>query len=256
MECAAFPLVRTVHRVSETESTSTLARQLVSGEDPPPQPLLVWADRQTAGRGRGTNRWWSDDGSLTFTVVLNPDAFGLPHDRRPTLSLALGVGLIDALEAGRMLRPGTAGLRWPNDIEIADRKVAGLLIELVESRDGPRLLIGIGINVTTRFDNAPPDIQRMATSLEREAAAPWSHAREAVMAAALAGVSRALTMFDLAELVDRWNSIDLLRGRRVVVEIGSERIEGLGAGIDATGRLLLATESGVRPIVAGTVLRF
>ena len=124
----------------------------------------IWADRQTLGRGRGENQWWSDEGSLTFTIALDPAAHGLRIDQEPRLALMTAVAVIEAIGALGLTDPGI-GIRWPNDIEVNGRKLGGILPERVETRQGHRLLIGIGLNVLTRIDQAPPDVQRMATSL-------------------------------------------------------------------------------------------
>src|SRR4051812_48432802 len=91
-----WPLVRTLVHHEIVASTSDLARQLVvAGETE--LPLAVWATRQTRGRGRGSNRWWSDAGSLTFTVALDPAAHSLRPEHEPRLALAAAVAVIDAL---------------------------------------------------------------------------------------------------------------------------------------------------------------
>src|SRR5438105_2434385 len=138
------PFLKSLIRRDVVESTSDLARELVvagAGE----LPLAVWARRQTRGRGRGTNLWWSDEGSLTFTIALDPAAHGLRPELEPRLALATAVVVIDAIVPLDLAQP--PGIRWPNDIEAGGRKLAGILPERVETPRGPRLLIGIGLNV-------------------------------------------------------------------------------------------------------------
>ena len=95
---AALPFVRTVVRRPVVDSTNDLAKSmLLQGLDE--LPLLIWADRQTLGRGRGANQWWSDEGSLTFTIVLDPTAHGLRVDQEPRLALMTAVAVIKAIHA-------------------------------------------------------------------------------------------------------------------------------------------------------------
>src|SRR5690348_9213630 len=124
------PFIKTrVHR-EVVDSTSDLARQLVVEGDVA-CPLLVLARRQTRGRGRGDHSWWSDPGSLTFTVALDPAAHGLRAEQEPRLALASAVAVVEAIAL--RLDPGQdrPGIRWPNDVEVANRKVAGILPERV-----------------------------------------------------------------------------------------------------------------------------
>jgi biotin-(acetyl-CoA carboxylase) ligase len=107
-------------------------------------PHLVLAQRQTAGRGRGANRWWAADGALTFSLVLAAPPDRLPPDRWPQVALVAGLAVCDAL---RSLAPAAElRVKWPNDVFLAGRKVCGILSESVPGwRD--RLVVGIGVNV-------------------------------------------------------------------------------------------------------------
>src|SRR5437763_624333 len=141
-----YPFVRAVIRREVVESTNDLARDLaVSG--PADLPLAVLAARQTRGRGRGAHAWWSDAGSLTFSILLDPAAHGLDAAHEPRLALAAAVAIVEAI-AGEV-PAGALGIRWPNDVEAGGRKLAGILPERVATASGPRLVIGIGLNVLT-----------------------------------------------------------------------------------------------------------
>ncbi len=129
-----------------------------------PLPLVVLANRQTQGRGRGTNWWWSDEGSLTFTLALDPSAHGLTAMHEPRLALAAAVAVVDATRP-YVPPQATLGIRWPNDIEAGNRKLGGILPERVETAGGVRILIGVGLNVRTRLEDAPPEVRRMAATL-------------------------------------------------------------------------------------------
>ncbi len=250
------PFIRTFIRLREVDSTSTHARRLLAAERDVALPLLVWADRQTAGRGRGGNAWWSDEGSLTFTVAIDPVAHGLILRRVPTIALSLGVFLINAFVSKGWLTRGRAGIRWPNDIEIEGRKLAGILLEHIHTPRGARLLMGIGINVSTRFEAAPSDVQALATSLKAQC--PEAPAHSDVLEAALAAVEKSVheVATENEEQAFRWNEKDLLCGEPVKVDLGDRVVTGTGLGIDFEGRLILTTDGGeLMRVAGGRVLR-
>lgn len=249
------PFVKTWERRDVVESTSDLARELVVTSDVT-CPLVVTARRQTRGRGRGRNSWWSDEGSLTFTIALDPGAHGLRPDHEPKLALAAAVALIDALAP--WLADTPAGVRWPNDVEVRKRKLAGILPERVETPRGVRLLVGIGLNGLSRLDDAPPEVSRMAVSLADLAAGPLSvEDLDAAFAAILDRFASILGPLsdDAPGLAARWGALDALRDQMVRVDLGPRILRGRAGGIAASGALRLEDEHGVREIFGGRVLR-
>src|SRR5262245_17696864 len=98
--------------LDEVDSTSNFAAELVRGGGLA-LPLCVWTTRQTRGRGRGSNNWWSDSGGLTFTMAIDPDAHGLARESEPKLALATAVAVIEVLIKLGFDSP-TLGIRWPN----------------------------------------------------------------------------------------------------------------------------------------------
>jgi BirA family biotin operon repressor/biotin-[acetyl-CoA-carboxylase] ligase len=243
--------------LGEIDSTNNEARRRVAS-GAIEKPTLIRADRQTAGRGRGANAWWSDAGSLTFSLVFAPDHFGLRSHQLPRVAIATAVGLIEAMEQGRLLPPGVLGIRWPNDIESIDgKKLGGILPEAIRNpRGADFLIVGIGLNVSTDLDAAPPAVQALATSIQRLGGVPVDV--ETFLATALRCLDSAMT--DLAtedaRLFDCWRSRDLLLGRRARVVVGERTLEGRGRGIDPEGRLRLELDDGsLESVVAGQVLR-
>ena len=138
----SWPFVKTMIVLEEVESTSDRAAHLVRSGDVA-LPLCVWARRQTRGRGRGTRSWWSDSGSMTFTLAIDPEAHGLVCESEPKLALATAVAVIEALAELGFGSPAL-GIRWPNDLEAGGRKLGGILPERVETDHGRRVLIGAG----------------------------------------------------------------------------------------------------------------
>jgi BirA family biotin operon repressor/biotin-[acetyl-CoA-carboxylase] ligase len=247
-----LPFVRTVVCLEEVASTSDLARELV-GAGEVKLPLLVRTQRQTRGRGRGANTWWSDPGSLTVTLAIDPVALGLTTAHEPRLALAVAVAVVDAV--GDSVPPEVPlGIRWPNDVEAGGRKLGGILPERVETSWGVRLLIGIGLNVRTRLEDAPPDVRRLAASLADWGARP---APDAVLEACLARFESVVPRLarDDPALADRWAGLDTLLGRSVRVDLGSRVVSGVGRGIDPEGALIVATPIETLHLFGGRVLR-
>jgi BirA family biotin operon repressor/biotin-[acetyl-CoA-carboxylase] ligase len=250
----SWPFVATMIERDVVSSTSDVARELAAGGAP--LPLAVWAARQTHGRGRGTNRWWSGAGSLTFTVALDPAAHGLRPEHEPRLALATAVAIVDAIAVPHLAAP--LGIRWPNDIEAGGRKLGGILPERVDTARGLRLLIGVGLNVTTPMDDAPPEVRRMATSLAELRTPPEPvGAVETVFCAILAGLPGVLDQLarDDPALAARWAALDALRGQAIQIDLGPRKIAGIARAIDAEGALCLDAEEGPLRLFGGQVLR-
>ncbi len=241
--------VRTVRSYEILNSTSDTARELIErgGIE---LPLLVLAHSQSAGRGRGENRWWSDAGSLTFSLAFDPRSFDLNREQEPRIALATAVAIVRA--CGSI---PTLGIRWPNDIEFQGKKLGGLLPESITTSNGLRFILGIGLNVTTNLSEAPEDVQQMATSLAEIGLHALDKTR--VLSAILDRMEETFTQLANNDtlLAQAWNSIDLLRGQQVRLKLGTEIIQGIGAGIGVDGSLRLHTKIGDQVFYAGQVLR-
>lgn len=251
-----WPFVRTMLVLDEVESTSDLAAELVRGAEIS-LPLCVWSARQTRGRGRGENAWWSDSGSLTFTVAVDPVEHGLSSEAEPKLALAAAVAVIDALDSLGYNAPGL-GIRWPNDVELNGRKLAGILPERVESASRRWLLIGIGINVASDLAEAPASVRSMATSVSALPGPPVDAQTHARLLAAildrLASVIGQLAARD-GTLAARWRALDLLRDQRVSVDQVDQVVAGRGCGLDEDGALCLDRGGNVVRVFGGRVHR-
>jgi BirA family transcriptional regulator, biotin operon repressor / biotin---[acetyl-CoA-carboxylase] ligase len=247
--------VRRIEYHADLPSTNDFALQQLRADDLGELPLLVLADRQTRGRGRGENRWWSSEGALTFSLVLPLDPQHLPLDRRPLLALAAGLAVRDALED--VVQFPVHGfpemrLKWPNDVFLNDRKVCGILIEL-PARPSDVCVVGIGVNVNNSFDAAPPEIRQRAVSVAEHLAAACD--LTAVLIGILQHFDRTLqTLVQRPEtVVARWQTFCMLTGRQVCLQTEAQRTIGRCEGIDAAGRLILQTERGTQTFASGTV---
>jgi BirA family biotin operon repressor/biotin-[acetyl-CoA-carboxylase] ligase len=252
----SWPFVRTMVECDVVQSTNDVAALLIR-TGAVALPLAVWAHRQTRGRGRGSHEWWSDGGSLTFTLAIDPAAHNLVQVALPRVAVATAVALIDAVCELGVPAQGL-GIRWPNDVEIGGRKLGGILPETVKVLDVERLLIGVGLNVQTKLEEAPAAVRAMATSLEEVSPVVIEgEIRGRLLAAILRRFEGILERLGLADaaLAGRWNELDALRGRVLGVDVGSHVVQGRGCGIDTDGALCLDDGRTTTRLFGGTVLR-
>ncbi len=217
-----------------------------------PAGAVVVADAQDHGRGRLGRRWHSPPGeSLYLSVVLRPP---LPPHRVPPLTLAAGVAVAEALLAFDV----TPALKWPNDVQLDGRKVAGILTEMSADLDRVHhLVVGIGVNLNTSA--FPDELAGIATSvaLARGGGEPARVAR-AEFAALLCG--RLENWFNqfvaegAAPVVAAWKQHARFFGRRVHVTAGRDQLDGVAEDLEDDGALRLRLDDGraVR-VVAGEV---
>jgi BirA family biotin operon repressor/biotin-[acetyl-CoA-carboxylase] ligase len=209
-------------------------------------PAVILAGKQTAGRGRGTNRWWSDPSALTVTFVLAAEEH-LPAGELPLIA---GLAVRDA--AAELTGRREIELKWPNDVVYEGLKLAGLLCERVDKVD----LIGIGLNVNLVPSDAPPALRRSITSLLAIAGREMdrtqtllvlaSHLRQAILRRRRQPFSHFLRDYQRRHC---------LLGKRVSIvgDGSSAAVTGRVEGIDAQARLLVRDGSTLHRVVAGTV---
>jgi BirA family biotin operon repressor/biotin-[acetyl-CoA-carboxylase] ligase len=231
-------------RLEETSSTMDRARE-VAAEPAAALPYAVVADRQLAGRGQRGARWWQPPGSLAVSLVVATERTVAPP---PAWSLACGVAVAEAIAA---LEPTVATVvRWPNDIEVAGRKLAGIL---VEAAAGGRAIFGIGVNTTGSAADAPAAIAARVATLPDVTGRALP--RQLLLAAL---VPKLLTLLaDVARdptlLADRYRPRCGLTGQTVTVHVGGTPIEGVCRGIAADGRLVIDTAAGRELITSGSL---
>jgi BirA family biotin operon repressor/biotin-[acetyl-CoA-carboxylase] ligase len=227
-----------VHFFSEVASTNDLAVPL-------PEAAVVLADRQTAGRGRRGHGWFSPPGSgLYASVVLAPGRSSDPKRATVLLTLAAGVALAEGIDAASGLR---VDLKWPNDLYVSRRKLAGILAEA----SGDRVVLGFGIN--TSVASYPPELHERVTSIESELGR--SVDRYPVFVETLAALSRRyddllLGRFDA--ILDAWRRrAPAAVGARVARTVDGNLVTGVTAGVDDQGALLVRVGDRVERIVSG-----
>ncbi len=209
--------------------------------------LVVVAEHQTRGRGRLDRTWETPArAALTFSVLLRPAVDPIGWTWLPLLA---GVAV-----AGAVRQAGVdAVVKWPNDVLVAERKLAGILVERVETPQGPAVVVGIGLNVSQRADELPVEL---ATSLALEGA---EVERTMLLAGLLARFAEEYAGWEaggVAALRAAYVSwCPTLRGQQVRAEVpGGGTVIGEGVGLSDHGGLLVRTAAGVVTVNAGDVV--
>jgi BirA family biotin operon repressor/biotin-[acetyl-CoA-carboxylase] ligase len=230
----------TPHRhFRQVGSTNTVAREIA--EAGAPNGTVVTADEQTAGRGRQGRTWTAAPGSaLLFSAIVRPLA-----KRHPLLPLAVPLAVCETAES---LRPGIeCKVKWPNDVHLDGRKLAGILIEARPQEEWA--VLGIGLNLTIAEDEFPEELRDTATSLFADALPAVLYDRHSgvrnssAVEGARVALSEALERWveaDTATILAAWRGRDTLLGREVSWERGS----GVAEGIDERGYLLVRLADG------------
>jgi BirA family biotin operon repressor/biotin-[acetyl-CoA-carboxylase] ligase len=220
-----------VHVHDSIDSTNAEALRLVDGGQQ--APFLVTAERQTAGRGRRGRRWVSPFAqNVYYSLVLRIDG-GMRQIEG--LSLVTGLAVMHALQEAGVTK---AGLKWPNDVLVADRKIAGILLELVgDPADVCHVVLGIGINVNMQ---ANTEVDQQWTSVQLQTGAAVNRNR---LVASLNNHLQLLLERHRAggfeALQSEWEQHHLWQGRAVSLIAGTQRIDGQVLGVDRQGALRL-----------------
>jgi BirA family transcriptional regulator, biotin operon repressor / biotin---[acetyl-CoA-carboxylase] ligase len=206
-----------------------------------PEGAVAVCDVQTGGRGRLGRAWEAPQGtSILCSLLLRP-----PHDRRPAeLSLVAGIAVAEAVEHELGL---AVQIKWPNDVMVNRRKVAGILAEA----SGETAVLGIGLNVNQTREQLPEDTQVAPTSLYLTDGV--RRPRASILADLLAELEHAYDRWCDASLDALYNTLgarDFLRGRKVFLDDQA----GLGIGIERDGRLAVEIDGQRRVIESGEVL--
>lgn len=228
----------------DVPSTNDLAAALA--ERGAREGCVVVANGQSAGRGRQGRRWASPAGAgLYVSTVLRPAGHALP-----LLTIAAGVGVAEGIQTATGLVPD---LKWPNDVFVSGRKVAGVLAEATSSAAGTCVVLGFGINVLPAV--YPPEVTARATSLERELGRAVD--RGSLLAECLCGLAgryQDLVSGRRDAVVEAWRGrAASMRGRRVQWNEAGEAHEGIADSIDDTGALVVRTNAGLARVTAGDV---
>jgi len=197
---------------------------------------VIIADKQIAGKGRCQRNWYSPDGGLWFSIILKP--------KNPSIvSLLIGVALCDVLKTFAI----EPRIKWPNDILINSKKVAGVLTEIVQDT----VIVGIGLNVNV--STFPDNLDKTATSLLRETGRKFD--KEKILNCIINEIEKRFTVIEESNtqtLLNDWCRYSDTLGRYVTVHMPQCTVEGEALTINEDGALLVKTADGsVQTIIAG-----
>lgn len=237
-----------VEVVAETASTNADVAARARGGAA--EGLVLVAEHQTAGRGRMGRSWEAPPRSaLLFSVLLRPAT--IDPARWPWLGLLAPLAVADAVRSVEV----EASVKWPNDVLVEDRKLAGILLERIDTPDGPAAVVGIGLNVSLRKEERPHEA---ATSLALEQASTTD--RVTVLARVLRGFETRYRAWlesegDPGAVLAAYKEVSATLGQQVRAELpGGTTLTGTATGIDADGRLVIDSEKGRTALAAGDVV--
>lgn len=240
---------RDIRVFEETNSTNDVAEKLA--RDGVKEGVVVFAEAQKKGRGRLGRRWLSPARKgLWFSVLLRPDL-------RPQAATQLTVVAATALARALRKQTGlTPEIKWPNDILLRGKKVAGILTELSAELDHVKhLIIGIGVDVNLTNADLPADLRKLATSLRVESGQAVS--RPELAAAILRELDADYARMRAGQfeaLADEWEEQCMTIGRTVSIRLGDRVQTGVAEALDSEGALLLRTQHGrLERIIGGDV---
>ncbi len=240
---------RPVTVLGEVGSTNDVALEAARGGAA--EGLTVLADRQTAGRGRRGRRWASPPGvGVYLSVLLRP---GLPPRKAPLLGLAAGLAVAEAVEDLAGMSPE---LKWPNDVLLGGKKLAGVLPELATEGDSvSHVVVGVGLNLNHRAGDFPDEVRGTATSLRLESGRAWERGRAAAaILNALDGWYQRFLDSAFEKILEAYHRRSATLGRPVSVLIEQAGWQGEAVGLDPEGALLVRDGAGaLRRVVAGEV---
>lgn len=242
--------IKNVVYLDEVDSTNLFAKQNLE-QNPVEHPTLIVAENQTSGRGRGSNTWWANEGALTFSIRFQPGQFNIPKEIWPLISLAAANSVSKAVESIPNLDL-ECQLKWPNDVYLQDKKLAGILLEIPPNQQST-VIVGIGININNSLLDAPNTIQKIGISvidILKE-----SINRMEVLRQLLYHFESEIE--ELSEtsdfLVSYWKQRCWLTQRTVTILNGSDSVSGTCQGIDDDGGIQLITENGLQKFHGGII---
>jgi BirA family biotin operon repressor/biotin-[acetyl-CoA-carboxylase] ligase len=241
----ALPGHFTLIALDEAGSTNAEAQRLAA--EGAPDGTIVWARRQTAGRGRRGRGWTSEEGNLYLSLLLRPD---VPAPRCLQLGFVTANVVADTV-ASVLPRHAYVHCKWPNDVLVEGRKVAGILLEAGPMRHGTPewLVIGVGVNVR----HHPDDAQFPATDLDREGGGDTVENLLVAFCRRFLSAMVAWRNIGFADARRAWLARAWRLGKAITVRLEDETLEGTFTGLDEDGTLLLDTADGPRRITAGDV---
>jgi BirA family transcriptional regulator, biotin operon repressor / biotin---[acetyl-CoA-carboxylase] ligase len=244
LNCRRFG--RRILTFQSVDSTNTIARTLAANAEQ--EGTLVVAEEQTAGKGRQGRTWLSNPGeNLTFSLLLRPT---IPSERISLLPLGIAVAVARGI---RRVSSLPVYCKWPNDLLLHGKKVAGILMEsAMGARGFDYVVVGIGINVNQL--SFPEPVRQRATSLALDAGHTLD--RTSLLRAVLESIESEYDTYAagaLDTILPSWLSLAPIIGKRITADMQGATVTGTVRGISSDGGLQLHTDAGDLTVFAGDV---
>jgi len=232
---------RDLHCFESIDSTNLVARQYA--EQGAAEGTVIIAEHQSSGRGRLNRSWISPpQSSILCSIVLYPDVMPEYLFR---ITMLASIAVVDALHAATGI---SAGIKWPNDIYAADKKICGILTEVDCAGGGVRFaVVGIGLNVNWSLKGT--ELEREATSVVDICGHTCS--RQKSLLELLQHLDARYSRMQDASLQAEWQKRCMHMGRKVQIMTGQDILQGTARGISDTGHLLLESSGAVQEIICG-----
>jgi len=240
---------RDIRVFQSTTSTNDVVEKLA--RDGVKEGVVVFAESQSRGRGRLGRKWLSPaKKGLWFSVLLRPP---LKPSEATRITVAAATAVTRAVRSHVGVVPG---IKWPNDLLVSGRKVAGILTEMSAELDRVKyIIVGMGVDVNQTASDFTPEVRKIATSLKLEAGRLIHRAELA--AAILQELDKDYARIcsgEFSALADEWESSCTTIGQPVSVLVGERRIQGRAESMDDSGALLVRTDHGhIERIIGGDV---
>ena len=227
-------------------STNTYARTLF--EQGNGEGLVIRAILQTCGRGRLSRTWASPNGGLWFSFLVEPSSMNHYWGLLPIIT---GIAVLESLQD---VVVGRLAIKWPNDVLLDQRKIAGILCQNVAQEKRSGIIIGVGINSNFTQKSLPAELQNTATSVLENHSSLISN--DSLLQQFLDRFSSLYNLFQKREyqlIIQKWKEHASLLNHTVTISTDTQEIIGLVHGLDETGAILLQINNRITPIYAGDV---
>lgn len=239
-------IARDIHFYREVTSTNDVAKKFV--DDDAPEGTVIIAEQQTAGRSRSKNDWISPEGGIWMTLVLKPEVNLLEASR---LTIVTGVALAKTLHDEFNIN---AGIKWPNDILIDNKKICGILTEAVTDHDKLKaVLIGVGIDVNVSQSDIPESLQDVVTTVKEELDEELNRAEILkVFFSIFEELYEEYKQGKFKHIIAEWRRLSSTTGNRVKVYKDGKALVADAVGIDNQGALIVELDDGsLEKIISG-----
>lgn len=232
-------IVAHVHFEKEMPSTNDWALENCR-IDTHSYPLLVITHNQTAGRGRNSKHWLSNQKSLTFSIVVDLETLNLETKDRPLISLAVAVAIESTVND---FATGNSAIKWPNDVMLDDKKVSGILVESIGSE---LAVVGIGINVGQSVD--------LPEAISISESGGTANLQE-ILVSVLNNLRKTLEVVDTqpTAIIEICRKKFWLQSKMVEIQVGNEITTGKVAGISDSGGIQIQTPAEEKTFFSGQV---